>query len=154
MRRALRRARVWPRAAAVAALGGALLACPIQRPPVPTDYFEFREALRATVAEAAESELAGRPASRSRLQERMPELAAQVETDSLLATLAADSLLSPLTAVVRTALDRALESRGVSGGVRKAFRKPDGQRLAVDAILIGLGQALRRLDATDARPPP
>ncbi len=121
---------------------------------MPPDYYEFREALGAAVADSAEVALAWKPAARSRLAQRLPELAALVETDSLLAALAADSLLAPLTGVVDAALRRALESRGVSGRTRSAFRKPDGQRLAVDAILIGLGQALRRLDATDLRPPP
>ncbi len=147
------RTRVWPGALAIAALSGAVLACPIQRPPVPADYYDFQAVLRAAVADSAEVALAERWAARSHLEQRLPELAARVETDSLLEALAADSLLSPLAAVVDAALRRALESNGVSGGVRKAFRKPDGQRLAVDAILIGLGQALRRLDVTGERPP-
>lgn len=152
--RGLRRTRVTLRAALIAVMGGAAVACPIQRPPVPADYYEFREALGTAVAESAEVALAGNPAYRSRLEERLPELAALVETDSLLVALAADSLLSPLAGVVGATLNHALESGEVSGGTRKAFRNPDGQRLAVDAILIGLGRALRRLDAKDARPPP
>lgn len=151
-RRSLRRTPV--RATLIAAMAGAAVACPIQRPPVPADYYEFREALGTAVADSAEVALAGNPAYRSRLEERFPELASYVETDSLFVALAADSLLSPLAGVLGATLNRALESEHVSGGVRNAFRNPDGQRLAVDAILIGLGRALRRLDARDARPPP
>lgn len=152
--RGLPRSCAWSRAVATGALCGALLACPIQRPPVPADYYDFRAALRAAVADSAEVALAERWAAHTRLERRLPELAALVDTDSLLGELAADSLLSSLAGVVGAALRQGLESDRVSGGVRKAFRKPEGQRLAVDAIVIGLGQALRRLDVTDLRPPP
>ncbi len=123
----------------------AALACPIQRPPVPADYYDFRATLQAAVTDTALVELAGRPAMQSRLEARLPQLAAIVASDSLLAALRFDSLLEPLSGSVQAVLSRALEAPGVSGGVRKAFREPDGQRLAVDAILIGLGTALRRL---------
>ncbi len=136
--------RVGPGAAGAIVLTVAL-ACPIQRPPVPADYYDFRATLQAAVTDTAVVELAGRPATQSRLEGQLPRLAAIVESDSLLAALRSDPLLEPLSGSVRVVLSRALGAPGVSGGVRKAFRKPDGQRLAVDAILIGLGMAVRRL---------
>jgi hypothetical protein len=130
----------------VTGLVASALACPIQRPPVPRGYYDFRILLQAAVTDTALVEMAGMSRMRARLRERLPELAAIVQVDSLLAALDADPRLSPLAGAIATALRKTLESRSVGGDVRGAFLNPDGQRLAVDAILIGLGRALHRLE--------
>jgi len=129
----------------LAALTTVTVGCPIQRPPVPMDYFPFRDALRDSVAAVAEVEMAGRPSLQGRLEESIAELAPLTRTDSLFQTLAADPLLSPLAVSLEDALQGVLRSDAASGRARKAFGRAEGQRLAVDAILIGLGTALRRL---------
>lgn len=121
------------------------VACPIQRPPVPAGYLEFRSHLQSAVADTAGQVLAGRLAAQERLDERLPELSALLATDSLVASLARDSLLAPLAAAVSSVIASELDPERTSGKVRKAFGLADGQRLAVDAIVIGLGTALRKL---------
>ncbi len=133
------------RSVLAAALAAAGLGCPLQRPPVPADYYDFRAELEAAVADTAVVELRGRSRVQTRLDDRLPEFAALLATDSLAAVLAADPQLARLAGAVSAALTATLESERVSGRVRKAFANPDGQRLAVDAMLIGLGRALRRL---------
>lgn len=127
------------------ALLTAVLGCPIQRPPIPLDYYRFRDVLRDSVRSVAVVELSGRVAMQERLEEELPAFSTLTRPDSLLATLGADPILSPLAAPLERTVREVLESDVGSGAVRKAFRKPDGQRLAVDAILIGLGQALRQV---------
>lgn len=127
-------------------LAGVVLACPIQRPPLPSDYIPFRDALRDSVAELAYSELAGKPAAQERLRERLVSFATITQTDSLFAALESDAKLWPLADGVAATVAAVLESDAADGGVRKAFRKPEGQRLAVDAVVIGFGKALRRLE--------
>lgn len=122
-----------------------IAACPIQRPPVPMDYFPFRDALRDSVAAVAHLELVGRPALQDGLEESIPQLSTVTRTDSLFTRLAADPVLSSLSSPLESALQGVLASDAASGGARKAFRRPEGQRLAVDAIIIGLGMALRRV---------
>lgn len=135
---------------AVAAAG---IACPIQRPSVPAEFYPFRAALEAAVADTAVIVMEGRPAIRERLYSRLPELAAVLTTDSLLRALAADTLLEPVAGPVAAQLDATLRSTETGGRARAAFRNPDGQRQAVDAILIGLGTAVRRLRARSDTPP-
>ncbi len=123
----------------------AALACPIQRPPVPAEYLDFRADLQAAVTDTAVVVLEGQPAMRLRLEEQLTTLAAIVQTDSLLATLRRDTLLAPLAAPIDAKLAMTLGSKDVGGSVRKAYRNRHGQRQAVDALVIGLGAALRRL---------
>jgi hypothetical protein len=131
---------------AAVALAALVLGCPIQRPPIPRDYIPFRDALRDSVAEITYAELAGRPATEERLRERLAFFATIAQTDSLLAALQSDATLRPLADPVAETLVAVLDSDVADGGVRKAFRKPEGQRLAVDAVVIGFGNALRRLE--------
>ena len=122
-----------------------LVACPIKRPAVPAEYFSFRADLETAIADTTVSVMSGETLMQQRLYGRLPQLSAIVSTDSLIATLEADTVIERLAGPVEATLARALGADGVSGGVRKAFKKRDGQRLAVDGIIVGLGKALRRL---------
>ena len=68
-------------------------------------------------------------------------------TDSLVATLDVDPYLWPLGSAVASVLLQTLDADRASGSVRSAFENADGQRLAVDSIVIGFGKSLRRLRA-------
>ena len=125
----------------------AVLACPIQRPPIPREYYGFRAALQESVADTAVAELKGDPAMQDRLEDRLPDLAAILTADSLVATLDVDPFLWPLGSAVAAVLMKTLDSEHAGGRVRSAYENPDGQRLAVDAIVIGFGKSLRRLRA-------
>ncbi len=130
---------------AVLAGSATLVACPIRRPAVPTEYFGFRADLESAIADTSASVMSGETVIKQRLYGRLPQLSAIVSTDSLIATLEADTVLERLAGPIAATLARALDADGVGGGVRKAFKKRDGQRLAVDGIIVGLGKALRRL---------
>lgn len=85
------------------------------------------------------------------LEHRLTELAAITTTDTLFATLEADRELRPLAGAVATTLRIQLDSKKhVAGSVRSAFRTIDGQPLAVDAIVVGLGRALYLLRSEGA----
>ena len=136
-------------------LGGALsltaIACPIARPPVPPEYYDFRADLQIAVTDTALVELEGLPRMQAHLDSRLTELAAITRTDSLFSTLSTDPVLIPLAGAIATSI-RILFERGDYGGdARDAFNNPDGQRLAVDAIVVGLGRAvyLLREDGLD-----
>lgn len=131
----------------------ATLACPIQRAPVPPEYMSFRARLQDAVTDTARVEMEGLPRMQDRLDIRLTDLAAILTVDSLLTALDADRELAPLSGALATTVRIQLEAKGVDGGVRKAFRNPDGQRQAVDAIVIGLGQALYRVRASRGRSP-
>ena len=134
-----------PAVLAATALLIAGLACPIQRPPVPAEYVDFRAELQSAVSDTAVVVLDGRPTMRLWLEEQLTTLAAVVRTDSLLAVLQRDTLLAPLAGAIAAKLSTTLDSKRVGSSVRKAYRNPDGQRQAVDAVVIGLGLAIRRL---------
>lgn len=125
------------------------LACLIQRPPVPLEYFDFRADLQAAVTDTAVVVLEGQPAMRVWLEEQLTTLAAIVRIDSLLATVRRDTLLVPLAGPIDAKLAMTLGSKDVGGSVRKAYRNRHGQRQAVDAVVIGLGVALRRLKSLE-----
>jgi hypothetical protein len=120
----------------------ATLACPIQRPTVPPEYYDFRVQLQGAVTDTAVVEMQGLSRMQARLANRLTDLAAILTVDSLLADIGADPELYPLSGAIATTVRIELESKGVGGSVRDAFRTPGGQRQAVDAILIGLGRAL------------
>ena len=80
-----------------------------------------------------------------RLDDRLSDLSAILLVDSLIVFLDTDAVLWPLAGAVTVALTRSLGSDEVGGSVRDAIQNPDGQRQAVDAIVIGLGMALRRV---------
>lgn len=126
------------------------IACPIQRPPVPQEYYEFRAALEMAVADTATFVMLGDAEMRERLDSRLPELAAITSPDSLIALLDNDPVLWMLASPLASVLQRTL--RGAGGRTQSVYRNPDGQRLAVDAVIIGLGKAIRRSRAA-ARPP-
>ena len=134
----------WPLLALAGVLVVSTVACPIVRPPVPREYYEFRLALQEAVADTVVAEMRARPDIRERLDGRLTDFAAILTTDSLILTLEADPDLRPLAGPVAVALNATLQSKEVGGSVRDAFSGPDGQRQAVDAIVIGLGLALRR----------
>jgi hypothetical protein len=123
----------------------AALGCPIQRPPVPREYLDFRAVLESAVADAAVRTMDGDPGIQAALEGRLTALSAYVRVDSVLARLSAEEALEPLAPPVRLAVESSLHAEGVGGDVRDAYESPDGQRLAVDGIIIGLGRALRRL---------
>jgi hypothetical protein len=125
----------------------AALACPIQRPAVPPEYYDFRAQLQEAVTDTALVEMQGLSKMRAQLAERLADLAAILSVDSLLADLGADPELYPLSGAIATTIRMELESKDVGGSVRDAFRTADGQRQAVDAILIGLGRALHILES-------
>jgi hypothetical protein len=139
--------RIRPAVPTTLILLAAALACPIQRPPIPREYYDFRAELQENVADTAVAEMEGDQAMQGRLEDRLPDLAAILTTDSLIATLDVDPFLWPLGSAVAAVLMRTLDSDIAGGRVRSAYGKPDGQRLAVDAIVIGLGKSLRRLRA-------
>jgi len=121
------------------------LACPISRPSVPPEYYDFRAQLQAAVTDTAVVEMEGLPRMQDSLQARLPDLAAILTVDSLLAALDASPTLSPLAGATATTVRIELNAKNVGGGVRNAFQNPDGQRQAVDAIVIGLGRAVHLL---------
>ncbi|UCC71678.1 MAG: hypothetical protein JSV86_15040 [Gemmatimonadota bacterium] len=133
---------------ATIALIAAALACPIQRPSVPWEYYDFRADLQEAVADTTVAELEGDMVAQERLDVSLTDLAAILTTDSLVAALDSDPVLWPLASAVAASIHRTLESDRVGGRVRSAFDSPDGQRLAVDAIVIGFGKALRRFKVT------
>ncbi len=129
----------------VALLLATALACPIARPPVPQEYYDFRADLIVAVEDTTVATIAEHPDMQARLDSRLPDLSAILTTDSLIATLDGDPVLWTLAGPVAATLRQTLEADGVGGRVRSSFRNADGQRLAVDAIIIGFGKALRRL---------
>jgi hypothetical protein len=132
-------------ASLVIASAAMIVACPIQRAPVPPEYMGFRARLQDAVTDTARVEMNGLARMQDRLEIRLTDLAAVVTVDSLLTALNADRELAPLSGAIATTVRIQLEARSVGGGVRKAYRNPDGQRQAVDAIVIGLGRALYRV---------
>ncbi len=140
------------RAPSILTLGLVLgtLACPIQRPPVPIEYYDFRADLQLAITDTAGVEMDGLTRMQTALEHRLTELAAITTTDTLFATLEADRELRPLAGAVATTLRIQLDSKHVAGSVRSAFRTIDGQRLAVDAIVVGLGRALYLLRSEGA----
>ena len=127
-----------------AGLAAATLACPIARPAVPAEYYDFRFTLQEAVADTVAAELRGDVEAQQRLDDSLTDLAAILLVDSLIVSLDSDAVLWPLAGAVTVALNRTLRSDETAGSVRDAIRNPDGQRQAVDAIVIGLGLALRR----------
>lgn len=123
----------------------AATACPIQRPPVPDSYQRFRYQLELAVRDTAMEVLAERPAARDRLEGRLTELSALLVVDSLVARLRSDPLLGDLGAAVEATVHARLEADGVGADVREGFESATGQRLACDAILVGLGRAAHLL---------
>lgn len=97
-------------------------------------------------------EMEGLERMQSRLDDRLTDLSAITRVDSLLAALEADSELYPLSGAIATTLRIRLESKQVGGGVRRAYGNADGQRLAVDAIIIGFGRALYLLRSSSRGP--
>ncbi len=132
---------------ALAALGlFALLAgCLVQRPLIPQQYYGFRGALQVAITDTAMVVMAGRDSMQARLQQRLTELSSLVVVDSVVATLYADDRLSRLGGAVRRTVTEVLDSGEFGGSVREAYLNPDGQRLAVDAVVVGLGRALHLL---------
>lgn len=133
-------------AAAVATSG-----CPISRPPIPAEYFDFRADLQRAVTDTAMVEMEGLPRMQARLDGRLIELAAITRTDSLFVTLREDPALRPLAGAIATSLRILFEKGDYGGGVESAFRNRDGQRLAVDAMVVGLGRALYLLREEEGR---
>ena len=119
-----------------------MVGCPIQRPPVPQEYFYFRADLQGAVTDSAVSVMAGKEAMQARLDERITELSALLLVDSLVAILYADDRLSRLGGAVDATVKEQLQADGVGKDVRQAYLNEQGQRLAVDAIVVGLGRAL------------
>jgi hypothetical protein len=118
------------------------MGCPISRPSVPVEYYDFRAQLQTAVTDTAMVEMEGLPRMQDSLQARLPDLAAILTVDSLLAALDASPTLSPLAGATASTVRMELNAENVGGGVRRAFQNPDGQRQAVDAIVIGLGRAV------------
>ncbi len=127
------------------------LACPLQRPVIPAEYYDFRADLQAVVMDTALVVMEGDREAQDMLGDRLTELAAYLTVDSLLERMAADEPLRHLAEAVLTKTNVLLESDDVRGRVRNAFTSPDGQRLAVDAILVGLGRALYRVRSESGR---
>ncbi len=112
---------------------------------MPAEYYDFRAQLQAAVTDTAMVEMEGLPGMQDSLQARLPDLAAILSVDSLLAALDASPTLSPLAGATATTLRIELNAKNVGGGVRNAFMNADGQRQAVDAIVLGLGRAVHLL---------
>ena len=126
-----------------------LLACPIQRPLLPESYPGFRYDLELAVQDTAMAVLAGRPAERRRLEGWLTERSSLVVVDSLVSKLRSDRQLGSLGLAVDAVLEARLSSDAVDGSVREAYRTPPGQRLAADAIVVGLGRAIYLLKERD-----
>ena len=125
------------------------MGCPISRPSVPVEYYDFRAQLQAAVTDTAMIEMEELISMQDSLQARLPDLAAILTVDSLLAALDASPTLSPLAGATATTVRIELNAKNVGGGVRNAFMNPDGQRQAVDAIVIGLGRAVHLLRSAE-----
>lgn len=124
---------------------GCALACPLQRPVIPAEYYDFRADLQALVTDTALVVMEGDREAQDMLENRLTELAVYLTVDALLERMAADEPLRHLAEAVLARTNVLLQSDDLGGRVRKAFAHPDGQRLAVDAILVGLGRALYRV---------
>ena len=127
------------------------MGCPISRPSVPVEYYDFRAQLQAAVTDTAMIEMEELISMQDSLQARLPDLAAILTVDSLLAALDASPTLSPLAGATATTVRIELNAKNVGGGVRNAFMNPDGQRQAVDAIVIGLGRAVHLLRSAEGK---
>ena len=117
----------------------------MQRPLIPQQYYGFRGALQVAITDTAMVVMAGRDSMQARLQQRITELSSLVVVDSVVATLYADDRLSRLGGAVRRTVAEVLDSGEFGGSVQEAYLNPDGQRLAVDAVVVGLGRALHLL---------
>ncbi len=117
----------------------------MQRPLIPQQYYGFRGALQVAITDTAMVVMAGRDSMQARLQQRITELSSLVLVDSVVATLYADDRLSRLGGAVERTVAEVLDSGEFGGSVREAYLKSDGQRLAVDAVVVGLGRALHLL---------
>jgi hypothetical protein len=124
--------------AAVAFVG----ACVIQRPPIPPEFLELRYEVTDSTAAAAVAFLRDEVTAREVLRERLPVLAAQTQVDTLVMRVTGDPELAPLGRALREVVDDAVT--GSSGRVRAALSHPDAQRQLVEAVVLGLGLALRR----------
>lgn len=133
---------------AAAALTAALSACLIQRPPVPPEFLDLRYEVTDSTAAAAAPVLRGEPPMQDALRDRLPSYAAQTHVDTLVERMWGQPGTAPLGFEVRRVLDAAIERS--SGRVKGALRHPDAQRQLVEAVVLGLGLALRR--AADATP--
>ncbi len=118
---------------------------------MPPEYYEFRALLQEAIADTVASELRGDVEMQERLDSRLSDLSAILLVDSLIVDLDTDPVLWPVAGAVTFALNRTLNSDEVGGSVRDAIQNRDGQRQAVDAIVIGLGLALRRVRTEGAR---
>jgi hypothetical protein len=126
-----------------------LAGCLIQRPPVPPEFLDVRYEVSDSVAVAAAALLRGDAAAQQVVRERLPDYAAEGQVDTLIARLEADPVVAPLGLKVRQIVQDALAR--ASGRVRGALPHPDAQRQLVEAIVLGLGVAVRRTeDASSA----
>lgn len=133
------------RSAAVGLIGLVLGGCPIRRAPVPAGYLDHRARLETLVADSAAARLGAGARMQVRLAERLPDLASHSNVDSLVQALRSDPDLRPLAEVASWAVRSVFQAPDTPGRMREAYETPDGQRLAADGILIGLGRSLRRV---------
>lgn len=133
------------RSAIVCLIGLLVAGCPIRRPPVPAGYLDHRARLETLVADSAADRLDGRARMQARLAERLPDLASHSNVDSLVEALRSDPDLRPLAEVASRAVRTVFQGADTPGRISDAYRTLDGQRLAADGILIGLGRSLRRV---------
>lgn len=134
-------ARLGARIASLAAVALAA-ACLIQRPPVPPEFLWLRYDVTDSTAAAAVAFLRDDAPAREVVRERLPTLAAQTHVDTLVARVTGDPPLAPLGLELREVVDAAVARS--SGRVREALGHPDAQRQLVEAVVLGLGLALRR----------
>lgn len=127
-------------AAVVGSLSGG---CLIQRPPVPPEFLDLRYQVTDSTEAVAAAFLEGEAAAREVLRERLPSYATQTHADTLVVRMTETPALAPLGWKVREVLDAAIARS--SGRVRGAVAHPDAQRKLVEAVVLGLGLALRRV---------
>lgn len=130
-------------------LPGLLAGCLIQRPPVPPEFLDLRYEVRDSTAAAATALLRGDTAAQQMVRERLRDYAAESQVDTLVARLEADPVVAPVGLKVRQVLEAALAR--ASGRVRGALPHPDAQRQLVEAVVLGLGIAVRRAEDSAER---
>lgn len=124
--------------------------CLIQRPPVPPEFLDLRYEVRDSTAAAAADLLRGDVAAQQVVRERLRDYAAERQVDTLVAKLEADPVVAAVGLKVRQVLEAALGR--ASGRVRGALRHPDAQRQLVEAVVLGLGIAVRRAEEASSEP--
>lgn len=120
----------------------ALWGCLIQRPILPPEFLGFRYEVLDSTAAAAEAFLADDTTAQRVVRERLPQYASHTQVDTLVSAMEKDPFLLPLGMRVRAVLQDAVSR--APGRVRESLKRPEAQHELVAAVVVGLGEGLRR----------